>query len=122
MQLKKAVDIIFKYTNKHKYIAVGYEEAIISIKGSISLLTLASRSDIFAFDILELGKYAFEHGIALILENNLLYKIVFDCREPAGVLYHVYGVMLTCVLDVQLLLCIYEYDVRCSKNGDIFEK
>ncbi|VDI19390.1 Hypothetical predicted protein [Mytilus galloprovincialis] len=109
-EVQKAVKTIGKYTNEHKYIAVGFEGDHISRNGSVSILTIATKDDVFIFDILELGKDAFNHGIASILENDLTSKIVFDCREPADALYHVYSVMLAGVLDVQLLQCMDNID------------
>lgn len=78
-------------------------------------MAIATSDDFFVFDILELGKDAINHGIASILENDLTSKIVFDCREPADALYHVYGVMLAGVLDVQLLQCMDNIDEIRSK-------
>lgn len=53
-EVQKAVKTIGKYTNEHKYIAVGFEGEHISRNGSVSILTIATKDDVFIFDILEL--------------------------------------------------------------------
>lgn len=117
--LKKAISTICKGIYESKLIAVGFEGDNISRTGSISVLTIATRTDVFIFDILELGSAAFDKGISFFLKNESITKIVFDCREPADSLLHVHGVLLTSAYDIQLLQCIDKIDGIRSRYGKL---
>jgi hypothetical protein len=52
---------------------------------------------------LRIGNTAYDGGLRSILEDKSIQKLMFDCREDADALKHLYNVRLDGVLDVQLL-------------------
>jgi len=71
--------------------------------GTITVITIATRDIVYIFDILKLGPIAFDLGLKSLLEDPWMEKLMFDCRHDADALWHLYGVFLDGVLDLQLM-------------------
>jgi exonuclease 3'-5' domain-containing protein 1 len=59
--------------------------------------------EVYLIDVLKIGSTAYDGGLRSILEDRSIQKLMFDCREDADALKHLYNVRLDGVLDVQLL-------------------
>ena len=72
--------------------------------GSINVLIVSTIDKrIFMFDISNLGDEVFDAGMREILEWQRWVKVLYDCKRASDTLYHVYGVKLSNLMDVQLL-------------------
>ena len=84
-------------------LAIDCEGVKLSRDGKLTLLTVATPTKVFLYDVLKLGQSVFENGLKEILEDASVEKLMFDCRNDSDALYHLYNVNLAGVLDVQLL-------------------
>jgi len=84
-------------------LAVDLEGVNLGRHGTITIITVATRDVVFLFDLLKLGAGAFERGLKSLLEDPAAEKLMFDCRHDADALWHLYGVFLDGVLDLQLM-------------------
>lgn len=71
--------------------------------GALTLLTIASPTKVYLFDVKQLGKAVFDDGLRDVLEDKTKEKLMFDCRRDADSLHHLFNVQLSGVLDIQLL-------------------
>ena len=97
-------------------LAVDCEGMDMSRYGKLTLLSIATNDQAYLFDILKLGKMAFESGLKSLLENGFQTKLMFDCRGDSDALYHQFGVKLSGVLDLQIMEVLYrekigEFDI-----------
>jgi exonuclease 3'-5' domain-containing protein 1 len=67
------------------------------------LINIAVSCQVYLIDVLKIGYTAYDGGLCSILEDRSIQKLMFDCREDADALKHLYNVGLDGVLDVQLL-------------------
>ena len=84
-------------------IAVDCEGVELSRFGSVTLINIAVRGQVYLIDVLKIGSTVYDGGLCSILEDRSIQKLMFDCREDADALKHLYNVRLDGVLDVQLL-------------------
>ncbi|CAC5423187.1 EXD1 [Mytilus coruscus] len=98
-----AVHEIENALSTEKMIAIDLEGANLSRAGTITLLAIATRSQVYLFDVLKLGPASFEKGLKEIFEDDAINKLLFDCREDSDALWHLFDVNLKGVLDIQLL-------------------
>lgn len=101
-------------------------------ESNLAIFTIATLEHVYMFDVLKLKKTMFEKGLADILEDSSVQKLMFDCRQSSDCLWHTYGVRITGVLDLQLLEIMYRRDKyptttvfkhsRRSKNVNDVEK
>ena len=107
-----------KELGREDYIAVDCEGWNLSREGTLDILSVATRhQDVYLFDIDKLGALAFDSGMKRLLESDsdTSTKLMYDCRNDADALMHLYGVKLSGVLDLQLLEVIH----RKSKGQGI---
>ncbi|CAC5423185.1 EXD1 [Mytilus coruscus] len=102
-ELKSAVHEIQNALSTENIIALDLEGLNLSRSGTITLLAIASRSQVYLFDVLKLGPSTFDKGLKEIFEDDAINKLLFDCREDSDALWHLYDVNLKGVLDIQLL-------------------
>jgi len=85
-------------------LAVDLEGVTLGRNGSITVVTIATIDTVYLFDALKLGSQLFRKGLLKdILENPSAEKLMFDCRHDADALWHLHGVFLDGVLDLQLM-------------------
>ncbi|XP_052072589.1 piRNA biogenesis protein EXD1-like [Mytilus californianus] len=86
-----------------KTISLDCEGVDLSRFGCVTMVNIGTRDMVYLIDVLRIGNSVFDDGLRCILENNSIEKLMFDCREDADALFHLYKVKLDGVLDVQLL-------------------
>jgi exonuclease 3'-5' domain-containing protein 1 len=102
-KLSIAIEEISQAIQKGETIAVDCEGVELSRFGSVTLVNIAVRGPVYLIDILKIDNAAYDRGLRSILEDKSINKLMFDCREDADALKHLYNVRLDGVLDVQLL-------------------
>ena len=103
LQLSIAIEEIRQAIQKGETIAVDCEGVNLSRFGSVTLINIAVRGQVYLIDVLKIGNTAYDGELRSILEDKSIQKLMFDCREDADALKHLYNVRLDGVLDVQLL-------------------
>jgi len=98
-----AIEEIRQAIQKGETIAVDCEGVELSRFGSVTLVNIAVRGQVYLIDVLKIGNTAYDGGLRSILEDRSIQKLMFDCREDADALKHLHNVRLDGVLDVQLL-------------------
>ncbi|XP_033760530.1 piRNA biogenesis protein EXD1-like [Pecten maximus] len=126
---KGALTPVFSEIKSQKLVAVDCEGVNLSRKGELTILTIATKTKVFIFDVFKLGQSVFDSGLREILENKSIEKLMFDCRQDSDSLWHQFKVKLTGVLDLQLLDIIYRRNrrprrsyvstKRCEKDGEV---
>ncbi|XP_075964748.1 piRNA biogenesis protein EXD1 [Anarhichas minor] len=97
------------HIKKQHVIGVGADGVEVFKHGRLCWLQIATKNKVYLFDILLLGAGAFKNGLAMILENKHILKVIHDCRAIAGCLNAQYGIKLTNVFDTQVadVMCFY---------------
>ena len=114
--LAPAVREIKDSVSRGETLAVDCEGDCLSRKGTLQLLSVATRNTVFLFDIVALKHAPFERGLRAVLESCDVKKLMFDCRGDADALLHQFNVKLQGVLDVQLLEVIQRPPSESSKT------
>ena len=121
--LSPAVREIQDSVSRGEMLAVDCEGECLSRKGTLQLLSVATRNTVFLFDIVELKHAPFERGLRAVLESRDVKKLMFDCRGDADALLHQFNVKLQGVLDVQLLEIIKRPTRnRCDKASKAVQR
>lgn len=79
--------------------------------GTLSMLQIAvSPQEVYCFDILALGAKALDKAhLRPVLEDPQVVKLCYDGRSDADALYHIYGVVLRGLYDIQVLYtCLFQ--------------
>lgn len=84
--------------------AVGFsvEGAMFGRHSKVSLLSIATPSCAFVFDMCTLGDAAFDNGLRDVLETEEIEKVIHNCRLVSDCLYHKYRVTICNVFDTQV--------------------
>lgn len=90
------------HIKKQSVVGVGAAGMNICRHGKLCWLQIATKCQVYLFDILQLGMRAFRNGLKLILENRSILKVIHDCRCMSDCLFHQYGVSLNNVFDTQV--------------------
>jgi len=100
---RKAVDELLL----DQEVAVDIEGESLSRDGSIALIQITNGADdscVYLFDIHVLRSTAFEEGgLRQLFEDPRIVKIFFDVRADLDALYHIYGIHVRSVYDLQVL-------------------
>ncbi|KAI5622539.1 piRNA biogenesis protein EXD1 [Silurus asotus] len=72
-------------------------------------LQVATKNNVYLFDILLLGARAFRNGLSTILESKNILKVMHDCRRISGCLSAQFGVNLLNVFDTQVADVMHFY-------------
>lgn len=96
-------------------IAVDIEGVDLCRTGQVCLIQIASPArKVFLFDITTMGAKAFSWGLLTdLLESFSVTKVLCDGRADSDALYHIYGVRMNQVYDIQVLHALVnsnEYD------------
>ncbi|XP_033760486.1 piRNA biogenesis protein EXD1-like [Pecten maximus] len=116
--------------NRHSLLAVHCKGFKLGSRrsGELTLITVATQTKSFIFDVLTLGQCVFDDGLGAILEDKTKEKLMFNCRRDADNLFHQQKVQLTGVLDLQLLEFMFskrevpkseEKSRRSSRTGEV---
>ncbi|XP_038057621.1 piRNA biogenesis protein EXD1-like [Patiria miniata] len=89
-------------------LAVDCEGETLSRKGVLSIVSVATESHTYLFDVKKLGAKVFDEGLKELLEDPGREKLMFDCRADSDCLWHLCKVRLTNVVDLQLMQMIYQ--------------
>lgn len=85
-------------------LAVDIEGVDLSRTGEICIITIASPSTVYLFDIVSLRGAAFkEGGLEVLLSNPAVDKLFFDARTDTDALRHQYGVYVNPICDLQVM-------------------
>ncbi|CAL4207546.1 unnamed protein product [Meganyctiphanes norvegica] len=99
--LNESFQKALKFVQTENVVALGCEGPKLGRSGSLAWLSLATSSHIFLFDIAKLGKEAFTQGLAEILTESSIMKVMHDCRALEDLLHHQHGINLSNVFDTQ---------------------
>ncbi|XP_063674245.1 piRNA biogenesis protein EXD1-like [Bolinopsis microptera] len=88
-----------------KILAVDCEGLNLGRNGTLDIISVfsTSRLELFLFDITSVGSQGFDNGLRDLFENPLITKLMFDCRQDTDALYHIFGVNIDGLVDVQLM-------------------
>ena len=75
------------------------EGGLLGRASPLAFLLLATKEDVFMFDVQELGVEGWDDGLRRVLEEPNLLKIIHDCRQLSDCLWHQHNVRLTGVYD-----------------------
>ena len=99
-EVSKALLVLEKFDK----LALDCEGVDLGRKGKLTVLQLGAKDrEVYVFDMLRLGKDAFDASLKDILESKRIVKMTYDCRSDSDSLWHEYQVKLSNVLDMQLL-------------------
>uniref|UniRef100_A0A8C5WR79 3'-5' exonuclease domain-containing protein n=1 Tax=Laticauda laticaudata TaxID=8630 RepID=A0A8C5WR79_LATLA len=70
--------------------------------GKLSWVQVATKHQVFLFDVFILGAQVFKNGLQMILEDQNILKVIHDCRWLSDCLFHQYGIVLSNVFDTQV--------------------
>lgn len=72
-------------------------------------LQVATKNQVYLFDVLLLGARAFKNGLSTILESTNILKVMHDCRRISRCLMMQFGVNLVNVFDTQVADVMHFY-------------
>eukprot|EP00931_Biecheleriopsis_adriatica_P054385 TRINITY_DN31996_c0_g1_i1.p1 TRINITY_DN31996_c0_g1~~TRINITY_DN31996_c0_g1_i1.p1 ORF type:complete len:265 (+),score=35.92 TRINITY_DN31996_c0_g1_i1:41-835(+) len=89
---------------EREIIAVDIEGVNLGRDGEVCIVQIADHDKrVFLFDVTTMGDSIFESGLKEMLEDERVTKLMFDCRSDADALFHIHGVKIPNVLDMQVL-------------------
>lgn len=83
-------------------IGLSVEGAMFGRHSKVSLLSIATPSRAFVFDMCALGDAAFDNGLRDILETEEIEKVIHNCRLVSDCLHHKHHVTICNVFDTQV--------------------
>ncbi|XP_008102726.1 piRNA biogenesis protein EXD1 isoform X2 [Anolis carolinensis] len=101
-QFQKKFGYAMMHIKKQTVCGIAAEGINLCRYGKLSWLQVATRSQVFLFDIFLLGPRVFKNGLQIILEDQHILKVIHDCRWLSDCLSHQYGIELTNVFDTQV--------------------
>ncbi|XP_077321045.1 piRNA biogenesis protein EXD1 [Lithobates pipiens] len=97
---------IFQPTILHlksqKVISLGAAGLDLGRYGKLCWLQVATRKQVYLFDILTMGPGVFKNGLQVVLEDKGILKVIHDGRWLVDILSHQYSVILNNVFDTQV--------------------
>jgi len=97
-EFRKAVEDI----KAEPAVGLSMEGAMFGQYSQASLLSIATPSRAFLFDIYTLGDAAFDNGLRDILESEKIEKVIHNCHIVSGYLHHKHRVTICSVCDTQV--------------------
>eukprot|EP00930_Biecheleria_cincta_P019358 TRINITY_DN14796_c0_g1_i1.p1 TRINITY_DN14796_c0_g1~~TRINITY_DN14796_c0_g1_i1.p1 ORF type:complete len:300 (+),score=58.29 TRINITY_DN14796_c0_g1_i1:13-912(+) len=89
---------------QQELVAVDIEGVRLGRDGSICIIQVAcADGSVFLFDVVVMGASIFGMGLKQLLESESVAKMFYDCRSDADALFHLYGIRMQHVLDMQVL-------------------
>ena len=88
-------------------IAVDLEGINLSRTGQISLVTVATGTAVYVFDVVALGHRVFACGLEEVLAANHILKLLFDCRTDVDALKFQFNVDVGPICDLQVTCMLH---------------
>ncbi|XP_014673669.1 PREDICTED: exonuclease 3'-5' domain-containing protein 1-like isoform X2 [Priapulus caudatus] len=105
-----------EHIRKQSVIGLAIEGKSLSRVGKLCWVQVATGRAVYLYDIVSLGREAFERGLRDVLESPTPSKVVHDCRAMSDVLHHVYATSPRNVFDTQVAAAII---YRARHAGDL---
>jgi len=83
-------------------VGLSMEGAMFGRYSQVSIVSFATPSCAFLFDIYTLGDAAFDNGLRDILESEKIEKVIHNCRLVSDYLHHKHQVTICSVFDTQV--------------------
>ena len=80
-------------------VGVSCEGGLLGRASPLALLLLATKEDVFMFDVQMMGEDCWQYGLRTVLQEPQLLKILHDCRQLSDCLWHKHNVRLAGVYD-----------------------
>lgn len=91
-------------------ISMDCEGINLGVRGLITLLELGTtRGEAFIFDLHACPQMMIDGGLKSLLENEIVIKVIHDCRNDSVNLYNQFGVKLRNVFDTQSAHAVLQY-------------
>ncbi|GFR92151.1 exonuclease 3'-5' domain-containing protein 1 [Elysia marginata] len=87
---------------EHRAVGVAFEGQNLGRDGTLSLVQIATDSEVIIFDIVRLGNEAFEAGLRTVFESDDVMKVIHDCRWIADLLRYQHEISMTNIFDTQV--------------------
>lgn len=87
---------------KESVIGLSMEGVRIGRSGVVCWIGVAMSDHVFLFDMCSLGPAGVKLGLAKILTNDKIVKVIHDCRFMSDAFNHAYGLKLNNVFDTQV--------------------
>lgn len=85
-------------------LAIDLEGVDLSRNGEVCLINITDRENIWLFDVCELGASCFEEGgLKEVFSSSKIIKIIYDGRSDCDALFHLYGIEIKKVVDLQVM-------------------
>ncbi|XP_025024401.1 piRNA biogenesis protein EXD1 isoform X1 [Python bivittatus] len=101
-QFQKKFGSAMMHIKKQSVCSIAAEGVNLCRYGKLAWLQIATKSQVFLFDIFLLGARVFKNGLQMILEDQNILKVIHDCRWLSDCLSHQYGIVLSNVFDTQV--------------------
>jgi exonuclease 3'-5' domain-containing protein 1 len=88
--------------NAEPAVGLSLEGAMFGRYSKASLMSFATPSCAFLFDIYSLGEAAFDNGLRDILESEKIEKVIHNCRLVSDCLHHKHRTTICSVFDTQV--------------------
>ncbi len=89
-----------------KVLAVDIEGTQLNRNGIVSIITISMEISgivmVYIFDIISLGRNAFNNGLKNLFENQHITKLFYDARSDFDALYHQFNISAVAIFDVQI--------------------
>ncbi|XP_028405290.1 piRNA biogenesis protein EXD1-like isoform X2 [Dendronephthya gigantea] len=104
------------YILRQRVVGVAWEGVNVGRFGHLCLVQVGCNKCVYLFDIVVLGRQAFDSGLADIMDSADILKVIHNCRHFSDALYHQYGVSLVNIFDTQVAdAIIYRNEVPDRK-------
>ena len=87
---------------QQKVIGVSMEGISIARSGIVCWLGIGTADSVYLFDMCSLGLPGIQQGLADVLHNPRIIKVIHDCRFVSDALLHQYQVKIENVFDTQV--------------------
>lgn len=106
--VKTCQDVVAKLLSERE-VALDIEGVNLGREGTISVIQICGeQSPVYIFDIHKATNLFTDGGLQKLLETTRTQKVVFDGRRDADALYHLYGIELRAVFDLQVCYVLWK--------------
>ena len=88
-------------------VGVSGEGGLLGRACPLAFLLLATREDVFMFDVERMGEEGWQYGLRTVLQDSKLVKILHDCRQLSDCLWHQHNVRLAGVYGITAENMVY---------------
>uniref|UniRef100_A0A2D4M251 3'-5' exonuclease domain-containing protein n=1 Tax=Micrurus spixii TaxID=129469 RepID=A0A2D4M251_9SAUR len=101
-QFQKTFGSAMMHIKNQRVCSIAAEGVHLCRHGKLSWVQVATKCQVFLFDVFVLGAQVFKNGLQMILEDQNILKVIHDCRWLSDCLFHQYGIVLSNVFDTQV--------------------